>query len=220
MGKAIKICAIIPVFNEEKSIKEVVEKTLNFVDNVILVNDGSTDNTLLNLPSNPKIIVISHKNKLGKGSALRTGFYKALEIKSDLTVTIDGDLQHNPSCIPEFIDKVKNFDIVIGNRLNDKTTMPIHRRLSNFLTSKLLSIKTKIEILDSQCGFRLYRTKILKNIIPDENGFEAESKILINAAKYGYKIGFVNIPTIYNRNNSKMNSLGATIGFIKVLISK
>lgn len=94
--------------------------------------------------------------------------------------------------------------------------MPIQRIISNKLTSWLLTKKVKKHIKDSQCGFRSFNTSILENILPETDGFEAETEILIKAAKSGIKIGFVNITTIYNNSLSKIKPIRAILGFIKV----
>jgi hypothetical protein len=97
--------------------------------------------------------------------------------------------------------------------------MPLQRRLSNKLTSFFLTIKTGQNILDSQCGYRAYRTEVLRSVKTLFWGFEAESEILVKAAKNGFKIGFVDIPTIYGYENSKMRPVQAIIGFLRVLFS-
>ncbi len=97
--------------------------------------------------------------------------------------------------------------------------MPIQRRLSNKLTSLLLSIKTGQKIIDSQCGFRAYKSEVIKNIKTNFPGFEAESEMIIKAARKGYKIGFVDITTIYGDEKSKMKPVRAIIGFLRVLFS-
>ena len=156
------ICAVIPFYNEEKHLSAIINDVLKFVDKLILVNDGSTDLSKDKIPTNEKIVVLTHSENLGKGAALCTGILKSLELKSSITITLDADNQHDPIFIPNFIDCIEEFDCVIGSRKKDKTSMPNHRRLSNFLTSKLLSIKTGKEILDSQSGYRAFRTNILK----------------------------------------------------------
>ncbi len=214
-----KICALIPFYNEEKFIEETVRKTANFVDLIVAVNDGSTDKSVELIKNQEKIIVVNHEKNLGKGAAIKTGFEKALKLNCDLLITLDADMQHNPDYIPQFIEKAKeeNADLVIGNRRWNVSGMPPHRRLSNFLTSKLLTIKTGAKILDSQSGYRLFRCGKLPLLFPKFTGFEAESEILVKAARNNLKISFVNIPTIYNDNKSKMKSVQAIIGFIKVL---
>jgi len=217
--KKNKICAVLPFYNEEKNIEKVTEQTLNFVDLIIAVNDGSTDNSAEKISHLENVILINHDKNTGKGAALRTGFIKSMELGSEFTLTLDADGQHEPGLIPKFLERLKDYDIVIGNRLHDMKTMPLPRRLSNKLTSKLLSAKTGLKIFDSQSGFRAFRTEVLEKILPENNGFEAESEMIIKAARKNLKIGFVNIPTIYGNDESKMESVKAIKGFIKILLS-
>ncbi len=210
-------CAIIPFLNEEKTIEDIVEKTLEYVDCIIAVDDGSDDNSISKISNNEKVFLIKNIVNRGKGYSLNVGFRKSIELNSHFTITLDADLQHPPEYIPEILEKLKENDVVIGNRLNDFKNMPLQRILSNKLTSALLTLKTKNKIVDSQCGFRGYRTKILNSIIPKFYGFEAESEIIVKAARNNYKIDFVSIPTIYGDEKSKMKAAQAITGFIKVL---
>lgn len=214
-----KICALVPFFNEEKYIRETVKKIAEHVDLIIAIDDGSTDKSAQNISDLPKVKIFAHEKNYGKGAAIKTGFKKALECNCELLFTIDADLQHKPELMPDFLEKLRatNADIIIGNRLNDLREMPIQRRASNLITSKLLSLKTGYEISDSQSGYRLFKTENLEKLFPRFSGFEAESEIIVKAARNNLKIEFVNIPTIYNDSESKMKSLSAIIGFIKVL---
>jgi glycosyltransferase involved in cell wall biosynthesis len=214
-----KVCAVIPFFNEKKTIREIINRTLSYVDLIITVNDGSTDNSCEEIPQNENVILLSYPRNQGKGFALKTGFLESIKYKTDITITIDADLQHIPEKIPALILGLENNDIVIGNRLDDLRKMPLQRIISNKLTSLLLSIKTKQKLPDTQSGFRAYRTKILQDILPKFTGFEAESEMLVKAAERNYKINFVPVPTIYADETSKMRSMQAIIGFIKVLLS-
>ncbi len=213
----IKSVAIIPFYNEERTINKIILHTLKYVDKVIAVNDGSTDNSLQNLPQNEKVFLVNLVNNSGKGFALNKGFEYSITLDSQFTFTLDADLQHNPDFIPDFFTKIENYDIVIGSRKKTPGTMPIHRIASNALTSYLMSKKTGQKIIDSQSGFRLYKTKILNDILPSSHGFEAESEILINAAKKKYRIGDTEISTIYGDEKSKMKNWQAIKGFLKVL---
>jgi len=217
-NKRNSICAIIPFFNEENFLHEVVKKTLNFVDLVIAVNDGSIDNSENLIKNSSGVLILSQEKNLGKGSALQIGFDESLRHQCDLIITLDGDGQHNPELIPSFVSSAESYDIVISNRLNNLKKMPFMRILSNKITSKLLSFKTKQNIIDSQCGFRLYKREVLEKVKTTTSGFEAESEILILASRSGFKIGFVDIPTIYQNEISKMKPISAIFGFIKVLL--
>ncbi|MCS7052376.1 MAG: glycosyltransferase family 2 protein [Ignavibacterium sp.] len=210
-------CAIIPFFNEEEFITKVIKKTQKYVDLVIAIDDGSTDNSLSLVKKIENVEVIIFDRNYGKGTALRAGFSLALELDFDKIITLDADLQHDPDLIPSFLTALKNFDVVIGNRLSNTKSMPVQRILSNFLTSFLLSIKLRKKIKDSQCGFRAYRKEVLRKISIHSPGFEAESEIIVKAVKEGFNIGFIDIPTIYGYEKSKMKSFQTIKGFIKVL---
>ncbi len=212
-----KTCAIIPFYNDERTIAEIVNRTLNFVEVLIVVNDGSTDNSKNNVPKNDKIIYLENRINEGKGVALNKGFKESIKNSFEFTITLDADLQHIPEKIPDIISALSNYDIAIGNRLDDLSDMPLHRILSNKISSGLLSLKTGQKIIDSQCGFRGFRTKILNNILPQFPGYEAESEILINAARKNYKIGFVPIPTIYSDEKSKIRPFQIIFSFFKTL---
>lgn len=214
----IKICAVIPFYNEEKFVRNVVLKTLEYVDCVIAVNDGSTDNSESLIKDLKDVLIISSKVNKGKGFSLQSGFNKAIELNCDIVITLDADNQHNPELIPEFINASEDFDIVIGNRLDDIKNMPFMRILSNKITSFLLSVKTKQKIYDSQCGFRAIKSNVLKKVRTTFKGFEGESEMIVIASRCGFRIGFVGIPTIYANEKSKMKSLQAIKGFLRVIL--
>lgn len=213
-----KIVAVIPFYNEEQNIQTLVKAVLKYVDKIILVNDGSTDNSEAKIPDENNITVLNHDKNLGKGAALRTGLLESVKLNSEITITLDADNQHDPEYIPYFISKIKDYDCVIGSRKNNRANMPVHRKLSNFLTSKFLSIKTGIYIEDSQSGYRAFRTNSLSEIIPQYNGFEAESEMIVKLAISNLKIGFTDIPTIYGNDDSKMKAISTIFGFVKVLL--
>lgn len=213
-------CAVVPFFNEEKKISEVINQCLQYVDVVIAVNDGSTDKSAELISGKNEILLINLPKNRGKGFALKTGLQKAIKDKYQFAVTLDADLQHPPEYIPHFYNAIDGNDIVIGNRLNKMSDMPLHRQISNLLTSKLLSIKCKQKIRDSQCGYRLFRLSSIKNILPDETGFEAESEMIVKAAKNKLRITFVDIPSVYADEISKMTAVKTILGFIRILLKK
>lgn len=218
-NQANKICAVIPFYNEQNTIRTIIEDTLKYVDEVIAVNDGSNDSSMNELKGIERLTLIESSINLGKGDALRKGFIHSYNGNFDITITLDADLQHDPSLIPAFLPLLDEFEVVIGNRLNDLKPMPFHRRISNKITSILLSKKLNVNIEDSQCGYRAYRTRILPLIQTKSDGFEAESEILVKAVRNNLRIGFVNIPAVYGNEKSKMKPVQAIIGFTKVLLS-
>jgi len=186
---------------------------------IFAVNDGSNDDTYVNLDNESKIKLITLDRNYGKGKALRVGLEAAILAGYEIVVTLDADLQHEPKYIPKLIEGLQSFDIVIGNRLKNLKRMPIQRKLSNKLTSLFLTVKTGQSILDSQCGYRAYKAEVLRKVKTNFSGFEAESEILVKAAKEGFKIGFVDVPTIYGNEKSKMRPVQAIVGFLRVLFS-
>jgi glycosyltransferase involved in cell wall biosynthesis len=210
-------CAVIPFFNEKDFLLDVVTETLKYVDAVIAVDDGSIDGSAELVAEIKNVHLISLKKNFGKGYALQIGFVEAINKNYDSIVTLDADKQHDSILIPEFLLQLNSYDVVIGNRLNDLSEMPIQRIFSNKITSYLMSIKTGYKILDSQCGYRAYRNNVIRKVKTVSYGYEAESEMIIYAARNGFSIGFVEIPTIYGFEKSKMNPLSAISGFIKIL---
>jgi len=214
------VCAVIPFFNEKETLKFVLDETLKYVQFIFTVNDGSDDDTYVHLDNQSKIKFINLDRNYGKGKALSVGFNEAVSAGFENVITLDADRQHEPKYIPKLIEGLRSFDIVIGNRLKNLKGMPVQRRLSNKLTSFFLTVKTGQNILDSQCGYRAYKAEVLRKVKTDFSGFEAESEILVKAAKKGFKIGYVDIPTIYGNEKSKMRPVQAIVGFLRVLFSK
>ena len=212
-----KTCAVIPFYNEEENLHKVLSETSKYVHFIFAVDDGSNDNWRKNQLFLESIKYISLGKNYGKGKALRIGFEEAISSGYENIITLDADFQHDPKLIPDMLDGLKKNDFVIGNRLYDLKSMPVQRRMSNRLTSFILSKKTNQKILDSQCGFRAYSSKLLQSVKTSYNGFEAESEIIVKATRKGFKIRFVDIPTIYGTEKSKMKALKAIIGFIKVM---
>lgn len=211
------VAAVIPFYNERDTINEVIERTKNYVSYIFAVDDGSTDGSSEAIIKSENVFVIRDSINRGKGYALRTGMNAAFKKGFTEIVTLDADLQHKPEEIPFLLNGLSDFDVVIGNRLNDLKGMPFQRRFSNRITSKLLSIKTGQKLLDSQCGFRAYRSEIIEKIQTEKNGYEAESEILIRASLMGFRIGFTDVSTIYGNEKSKMNGFRTTVDFIKIL---
>ncbi|MFQ5751991.1 MAG: glycosyltransferase family 2 protein [bacterium] len=197
------ICAVIPAYNAAKTVKQVVNdlKECSKDIQIIVVNDGSTDTTE-SIVKDLDILYLEHKKNLGKGTALRSGFRRALSLAPRYILTLDADAQHNPKNLAKFVNKLEDddLDFVIGSRMSDISGMPLHRILSNRITSKLISWRIGQNIVDSQSGFRLIRANVLRNMTLNSKRFELESELLIKAGLNGYKIGFANIETIYHKN--------------------
>lgn len=218
------IAVVIPVYNESDHITAVVKEVKNYIklENILIIDDGSDDGTA-DMAAELGVKVISHEKNYGKGRALITGFN---EIKNspDISalITLDGDGQHNPSYIPKFITKFleTGADIIIGNRMNKTARMPALRRLSNKITSLIISSLTGSKIPDSQSGYRLIRTSIIRNMIFKSTHFDTESELLLKAAKKEAKIGFIYIDTIYSEEKSKINPFIDTYRFLSLVLRR
>ena len=197
----MRICAVIPAFNNETTISKVVEKTQREIDHVVVVDDGSTDETARFAEDAGAHVIRVSKNR-GKGNALRISFRYALANNFDAIITLDSDLQHDPSEIPKFIrhHAINRPKIVIGARLHGRGKMPRVRYANNIIGTYTFSWLIGQSVEDSQCGFRLYDREVMENIQILNDGFEAEADILLRAGKRGYRIGFVPIKTIYFPN--------------------
>ena len=195
------MAAVIPAFNEGSTIADLIEQTLPLVDWVIVVDDGSIDDTA-NIAERAGAKVLRHTRNSGKAAALATGFGAALKTSASVVVTLDGDGQHRPQDILSLKragDGDNNF--VIGVRSLQRENVPWLRGLANRCADRWISIAAGQRIEDSQSGFRLYPRKLLEELDlagARELGFAIESEILIEACWRGYQICTVAIPAIYN----------------------
>jgi len=187
---------------------------------IVLVDDGSTDDSSL-IAGIYGCHVIRHPENRGKGAALWSGIQWGLAHGTEWFLFMDADGQHPPESIPWFLDAVNaaNATFVMGNRLDDVSSMPRHRRLSNRLTSLLLSWKTGQKIRDSQCGFRLVHRECLAGFKPTTRHYETETEMLLHAARNGARFASVTIPTIYHGQRSSIHNIRDTFRFVRVLVT-
>jgi len=192
---------IIPAYNEEKTIRDIVKRALKQCDKVVVVDDGSSDGTIAELANLP-IDLIKHKKNQGKASSLWDGFQFALKNKIDFIITLDGDAQHAPEDIGLLINdriKYKNH-IIIGARLADKGSIPAKRYYANKIANFWIAWASGYPISDSQSGFRLYPVNLfdsLKISTSKNSSFVFESEVIIKAAKVGIYSHPVTISAIY-----------------------
>ena len=189
----------IPAYNEENSIKQIIEKVSKYVDEVVVCDDGSTDNTSAKAKETGAH-VIKHKKNLGKGAALQSLFQYAKDSDVDVMITIDGDGQFLPEEIPKLLSPITNndSDVVIGYRFDTETDMPSYRKFGNKFFDKMTELASDLSFRDTQSGFRSYSKKAINSINFSSNGFGADSEILIDVAKKGLKITEQKITVIYN----------------------
>ncbi len=220
MNQARRFALIIPALNAERTIGRLLDEAQRYIpaDGVIVVDDGSSDATAA-VAESKGCAVIRHERNRGKGAALQTGFDAAVKRTIDAVLTMDADLQHDPHSIPDFLLVFASgkFDVLIGSRLHDKRGMPMHRVLSNTITTSLVKARTGARIADSQSGFRLIGKRVLEEVRLESTGFEAETEFLIKAAARGFRFGSIPIRTIYAGEQSHMTHAATTMNFIRVL---
>lgn len=194
----MRVCAVIPAYNSQATIGAVVAQTRRYTQRVVVINDGSTDQTG-RLAAEAGAHVIGTRRNRGKGHALEMAFKYAFSQKYDAVITLDADLQHDPVEIPKFIEHYKGTgaDLIIGNRMHVENGIPGYRRLPNRIGTRCFSWLTGQAILDSQCGFRLYSRKIIAALPIMTRGFETESDLLLRAGRHGFRIEFIPVRPIY-----------------------
>ena len=217
----MKISVLIPAYNAQIVLKELIEriKVILPLAQIVVVDDGSSDETRLRGEQSGATVLVLTTN-LGKGAALQTGFDFLRRGNAEFILTMDADLQHLPEDIPNLISERErtNADIIVGWRRRDGTAMPLHRRMSNRITSALVAMRTGAAIKDSQCGFRLIKKNVIELVQIESHGFEAETEFLIKAAKAGFSIASAPVQTVYGGEKSYMTHWSTTVNFLRILL--
>ncbi|MFC1769001.1 glycosyltransferase family 2 protein [Nanoarchaeota archaeon] len=189
-----QVWAVIPAFNEGSRIGDVIEDTLKYVDKVIVVDDGSKDDTFE--VASKKAKTLQHVVNLGKGAALKTGCDYAVENGADEIVVLDADAQHDPKEISKFIKALENVDIVFGYRKLNQD-MPFVLRFGNWFINTVTRILYGISLHDTQSGYRAFRSSTYKKIRWEAIDYSMESEMIANVGKHELKYTQVPIETIY-----------------------
>ena len=199
----------IPVYNEESSIRDIVEKSLFYADKVIVCDDGSTDDTE-NVAKQAGAVVISHKKNQGYGAAISTLFDYARKENAQIMVTLDGDSQHDPNQIPLLIDALTthNVDVVIGSRFLDNSTKASgYRKTGIKIITSASNYGTNFKVSDSQSGFRAYSKNAIDAIHPTEQGMSISTEILLKISNKGLSVAEVPITVSYEGDTSEQHSV-------------
>ena len=219
----VKVLAGIPAYNEARYIGSVVLQARQYVDEVIVVDDGSTDNTA-GVAELAGSTVIRHAANRGKGAAIQSILAEARKRKTDILVLLDADSQHDPNEIPALIRPIsESFDLVIGSREAQKDKTPRYRRIGQKVLLRSTRFASKTNISDSESGFRALSPKAINELELKENGFAIESEMITRAADKNLKITEVPISNIYTMDGSTLNPLRhgiEVISRITVMISQ
>ena len=215
----VKACVIIPAYNVEKTLPGVIKGAQKYVEKTIVVDDGSTDATFTKAKE-AGAEVLKHEKNEGKGRALRTGLESALEKGFEQKILMDGDGQHDPNGIPRFLKAAQDpqADIIVGSRMESVRDMPRDRLAVNRIGSFLTSLLARQRISDSQSGYRLVKSRVLKEITLTSQRYDVESEMLIRAGKRGFGIKSIPIKTIYRQEISHFRKFSDTLRFIKLVL--
>jgi len=218
----MKVVAIVPAYMTGPGLLDVLCGAARTVgkENVLVVDDGSPDS----YPAEAARLgynVVRHDRNMGKGMALRTGFAWALSHGYSGVVTLDGDGQHDPGLIPSFLRKARDAgaDIVLGSRRRDLKTMPVVRVFVNWFTSRVVSWLAGQRIEDSQSGYRYISSRVLEAVRLEGSRYDMESEILVKAARRGFVIDSIPIPTVYGEEKSSIKPLKDAVCFWRLVLS-
>ncbi|RLD81391.1 MAG: DUF2062 domain-containing protein [Bacteroidetes bacterium] len=197
-----KVCVIIPTFNNQNTLKRVIEGVLYYTNDVIIVNDGSTDDTSKILENYKDLTQIHFVKNKGKGAALREGFKIAYQNNYNYAITIDSDGQHYPNDIPVFLNELEKDDryLLIGSRNMTHDSVPKGSSFGNKFSNFWYWAETGNRLSDTQSGYRLYPLNPLHRIKFYTNKFEFEIEVIVKAAWNGVPVKNVPIKVLYDKN--------------------
>jgi len=193
------VWVVIPAHNEAKHIADVLQKTKQYAQNILVVDDGSTDNTA-GIAKKTRVRVLQLQKNQGKGAALRTGCDYAMKHGAKAIITMDADGQHAPAKLPAFAKALQGNDIVFGQRLFAKQ-MPWLYRVGNWGLDMLTWLLGGIHLRDTQCGYRAFTAHVYKKIRWAATKYSIESEVVVRTAKNKLKYTTVQVPTIYHEKN-------------------
>lgn len=204
--KALKTCVLIPTYNNAKTLEAVIIKTLEYCDEVMVVNDGATDGTADIISKFKNLIVVTHPQNKGKGLALRNGFKKAVELGFENVITIDSDGQHYPEDFLTFLNKAEEQpgSLIIGARNMTVENVPGKSTFGNKFSNFWFWVNTGIKMPDTQSGYRLYPVQRLKKIWFFTTKFEFEIEVIVKAAWRGIPVISVRVKVYYAEQGERI----------------
>jgi glycosyltransferase involved in cell wall biosynthesis len=220
MFREKKVCVLVPTYNNEKTLGNVLESLFAYTDQIIVVNDGSTDSTPNLLQQFPKINLVSYPDNRGKGYALRTGFRHAVKSGYDYAITIDSDGQHFAEDLGKFLLKMEEHPgaIIIGARNMDQASVPGKSSFGNKFSNFWFWVETGLRMSDTQSGYRLYPVKLLDKVNFLTRKFEFEIEVLVRSAWRGVEITEVPVRVYYAERESRVSHFRPFKDFTRISI--
>src|SRR5262245_26933365 len=218
--------AVIPAYQDEKHIGDIARRTCERLDHVLVIDDGSTDQTEQRAREAGAKVIVHRQNK-GKGEAIKTGLAHWLSAGNPSSseqitwvILLDSDGQHLPEEIDRFLEAAASITrptFFIGNRMDDVARMPFVRRVVNRYMSCEISRVCGQKIPDTQCGYRMVHRQIIPDMLGGAHRFEYETEALIIASRKGYRIDSVPISTVYTDQVSKIHPVRDSLRFFKLM---
>ena len=197
-----RVLTAIPVYNEAAHLRGVLAEVRRYADDILVVNDGSTDGTCCLLAAEPNLRRVDHRVNRGYGAAIASAFRYAIEHDFDTLVTMDCDGQHQPDRIPVLLEALSaDMDIVSGSRylrdFRQDTPPPTDRRYINATLTREINERYGFDLTDSFCGFKAYRVEVLKKLNITEAGWGMPLELWAQAARLGLRVREIGVPRLY-----------------------
>ena len=215
-----KCCVIIPTYNNHQTVEKLINDVLEYTDQIVVVNDGSTDNTEEILNKFNQIDIVSYPKNKGKGYALRKGFRFAWTKGYEYAITIDSDGQHFASDLPNFVKAIDENPnaIIIGNRNMEQEGIPGKSSFGNRFSNFWFKFETGIKMPDTQSGYRLYPLKPLSKMIFFTQKYEFEIEVIVRAAWKGVDVIDVPIKIFYAPKETRVSHFRPVRDFSRVSV--
>lgn len=221
--EALGICVIVPTYNNEKTIKTVIDSCLEMTRSLIVVNDGSTDDTgklLSSYDGNHDVYILGYARNRGKGYALKKGFEYARSKSYRYAITLDADGQHFASDIPLFVDEISKTPnaLIVGSRFLNAENMPRQNTFANKFSNFWFTVQTLQSVPDTQTGFRLYPLEKMGKMWWLTSRYEAELEMLVYAAWHGVKIISKPINVYYPTSDKRVSHFRPFMDFFRISV--
>ena len=213
-----RVIAGLPAFNEAKYIGSLVLAARQYVDEVIVIDDGSSDNTA-QLAEMAGATVVRHEGNRGYGAAIQSILEAARQHDPDVLVIFDADAQHTPDDIPRLVEAVKGgLDFVVGSRERQRKSIPFYRRLGQKVISRSANVLAESPLTDTESGFRAFSRKALQTLNLHEQGMAISAETVIEASRQGLKVGEVPISIAYTGDSSTLNPVSHGLGVLTKIV--